>query len=92
MSKKPGKTKGTSFYVKAIWDEESKVFYSESNIKGLHIEAETLSDFEDIMKDLIPELIATNHPDASGQTSTPRIQDHPLFAEYRPFNNLEVLA
>ena len=27
-----------NFFVKAVWDEEAKVFYSDSDIVGLHIE------------------------------------------------------
>ena len=31
------------YLVTAIWDEEAQVFYSKSDIHGLHIEAETLA-------------------------------------------------
>jgi len=49
------------FFIKAIWDEESKVFVSESNIVGLHIEAQTLAEFEDIMHANALELVIANH-------------------------------
>ncbi|MEO9685693.1 MAG: DUF1902 domain-containing protein [Tateyamaria sp.] len=49
------------FYIKALWDEESGVFYSESDIMGLHIEAETVEEFQAIMKDLAPAMIMENH-------------------------------
>ena len=49
------------FIVKALWDEETRVFYSESDIDGLHIEAKSLKEFEDIMMELAPELILANH-------------------------------
>ncbi|MEP2889732.1 DUF1902 domain-containing protein [Tateyamaria sp.] len=49
------------FYIKALWDEESGVFYSESDIMGLHIEAETVEEFQAIMKDLAPVMIMENH-------------------------------
>lgn len=35
------------FYVRPVWDEEAKVYYSESNIFGLHIEGETEEEFMD---------------------------------------------
>ena len=50
-----------SFFVRARWDAEAKVFYSESDIDGLHIEADTVEEFEPIMLQLAPELIAANH-------------------------------
>lgn len=50
-----------SFTVRALWDDEAKVYYSESDIEGLHIEAETLDEFEATMMDLGPELIVANH-------------------------------
>ena len=50
-----------TFRVKAVWDAEAKVFYSQSDIEGLHIEAATLDEFEAIMLDVAPELIMVNH-------------------------------
>ena len=50
-----------NFFVKAVWDEEAKVFYSDSDIVGLHIEAETLAAFRGIMVDIALELILANH-------------------------------
>ena len=47
--------------MKAHWDGEADIFVSESNIVGLHIEARTLDEFQQIMIDLVPELIAANH-------------------------------
>ena len=35
-----------TFVVSSIWDAEAKVYYSESEIVGLHIEAATLDEFE----------------------------------------------
>lgn len=49
------------YTVKAVWDEEAEVFYSESDIKGLHIEADNLDEFEDILFSVAAELIVTNH-------------------------------
>ncbi len=55
------KTKKHEFYVNAVWDEEANVFYSKSNIKGLHIEADTIEEFSDLVKEFAPELIFNNH-------------------------------
>lgn len=49
-----------TFRVKAVWDAQAEVFYSESDIEGLHIEAATLDEFEVIMLDVAPELIMVN--------------------------------
>ena len=49
------------FVVVAHWDDEAKVFYSESNIIGLHIEADTIKEFEGIIQSLAPELCYLNH-------------------------------
>lgn len=51
----------SSFWVKAKWDPENRIFWSESNIVGLHIEAPTLDEFQEVMTALVPELIAANH-------------------------------
>ena len=50
-----------NFFVRAVWDEEAKVFISESDIVGLHIEAATLEEFREIMVDIAPELVLANH-------------------------------
>lgn len=49
------------FKIEAIWDEEAGVFFSKSDIEGLHIEAENIEEFLDIMMDVAPELIVANH-------------------------------
>jgi len=50
-----------SFYIKAIWDSEANVFVSESDIVGLHIEAETIEDFQKIMEENALDLVIANH-------------------------------
>lgn len=50
-----------SFYVRAVWDEVAEVFYSDSDIRGLHIEAKTPEEFEAVLKDTAAELILANH-------------------------------
>lgn len=50
-----------AFVVKAVWDDEAGVYVSESDIIGLHIEAATVDEFEELMMELAPELIVANH-------------------------------
>ena len=50
-----------SYVVTAVWDADAQIFYSESDIKGLHIEANTLEAFEALVVDLAPDLIIENH-------------------------------
>ncbi len=51
-----------TFYVKAKWDEEAKVYYSETNVPGLNIEADTLKDFLEMAEDLAPQMLEANLP------------------------------
>ena len=60
-----------TFTVKAVWDNEAQVFYAESDIEGLHIEAVTLDEFEEIMLDTVPELIMVNHRSVSDISEYP---------------------
>ena len=53
------------YSVRAIWDDEARVFYSESDIEGLHIEADTLDEFQSLIAEHAPELIIANHLKAS---------------------------
>ncbi len=61
-----------TFVIKALWDEDAKVFVSESDIDGLHIEAETIEEFEEIIKECAIELIIANH------LSAPEIADRSI--------------
>jgi hypothetical protein len=49
------------FSVTAHWDDEAKVFYSDSDIIGLHIEAATIEEFEAVMMEIAPGLVIANH-------------------------------
>lgn len=60
-----------SFYVRAVWDPETGVFYSESNIIGLHLEAKTFEEFEEVLMDVGPDLIVANHLTDADLASTP---------------------
>ena len=52
---------GSTFFIRALWDDEAKVYVSESDIKGLHIEAATLEEFESVIFEHARELIFDNH-------------------------------
>jgi hypothetical protein len=51
------------YNVKAVWDSEAGVYYAKSNIPGLNVEAATVAEFIEIVKDLAPDLIASNEPE-----------------------------
>ena len=60
-----------SYFVRAFWDADAHVFCSESDIKGLHIEAETLEEFEHLVHELAPDLIVENHIQRDDLAKTP---------------------
>ena len=60
-TEKQGSVTIQSFRVEAVWDEEAGVFISESDIIGLHIEAETLDKFAQLVSEFAPDLILANH-------------------------------
>lgn len=60
-----------SFYVRAIWDSEENLFYSESNIIGLHLESPTFEEFEEVLMDVAPDLIVANHLTDADLANTP---------------------
>ena len=68
------------FSVEALWDEEAKVFYSESDIDGLHIEAKTMKEFEKIMLELAPDLILANHFSQHDSSKVPLADIIPAFS------------
>jgi len=75
-----------AFTIKAIWDEEAKVFFSESDIKGLHIEAKTIDEFEDIVKSEAADLIVANHISESDMANKPMRELVPAILWQRPEN------
>ena len=62
------------FTVHARWDDEAKVYHSESDIIGLHIEADTLDEFESIMLDVAPGLVIANHM-SKAELATTTLED-----------------
>lgn len=49
------------FEITAVWDDEAEVWISQSDIEGLHIEGETLEEFEAEARKFAAELIVENH-------------------------------
>ena len=60
-----------TFEITACWDDEAKVFYSKSDIIGLHIETKTIEEFEEVMRDVAVDLIFANHVTKSELESMP---------------------
>jgi hypothetical protein len=58
-----------SFIVNAVWDDEAQVYYCESDIFGLHVEAETFDEFRAVVLDVAADLIAANHHLAAGYSA-----------------------
>lgn len=65
-----------NFFVRAVWDEGAGVFRSESDIIGLHIETDTIGEFREVLLDMAPELILTNH--ISGDDLLARLRCHEI--------------
>lgn len=51
-----------SFYIRPVWDDEAKVFYSDTDISGLNIETDTLEEFYELVAEYAPDMIEANHP------------------------------
>ena len=49
-----------TYHVDAHWDPEAKVWSSQSDVPGLVIETATLAEFEALMHQLVPEMLADN--------------------------------
>jgi Domain of unknown function (DUF1902) len=55
------RTSESTFFVRAFWDDEAKVYVSESDTKGLHIAAETREEFESVILEHAGEFVTENH-------------------------------
>jgi Domain of unknown function (DUF1902) len=80
------------YSIKALWDDEAKVFISESDIIGLHIEADTIEEFEAVMHDVALELILENHISAPDMVSKPIKEWAPAILWQRPTANKPTFA
>ena len=59
-----------SFSVQAIWDEEEQIWFCESDIIGLHVEAASLEEFYDLVNEFASDLIVSNHYSESDLSGT----------------------
>jgi len=50
-----------SFEIQAVWDAEANVWYSKSNVVGLHVEADTLEEFERIVREEAADIVYDNY-------------------------------
>ncbi len=73
-----------SYTVRAKWDAEAGVYYSDSDIIGLHVEAKTLDEFEDIIFDVASELVIANHISAEDLATRPLKDILPAIVWERP--------
>lgn len=60
-----------TFKVRPVWDPEAGVYYSDADIIGLHIEAQSFEEFEKLVMDFGPELIIANHLSDEDLATTP---------------------
>jgi hypothetical protein len=51
------------FHVDARWDPEAKVWVSSSDVPGLVIETATLAEFEALLRELVPGMLADRGDD-----------------------------
>jgi Domain of unknown function (DUF1902) len=73
-----------TYRVRALWDDEAKVYYSDSDIIGLRIEAATLDEFEEVMMDVGVDLILANHVTAAELAGKPLKDLVPAILWQRP--------
>ena len=55
------------FYVRALYDTENDLYYSDSNIDGLHLEADTLKEFWKEAYIWSVDLLQENHGVTAGK-------------------------
>ena len=60
------------YYVRAVWDEDAGVYFSETNVPGLNIEAESLHEFIELAEALAPQMLEANVEGFSRDVARPR--------------------
>ena len=53
------------YHVEAQWDPSAEVWTSSSDVPGLVIETSTLAEFEALMRELAPEMLADHGVDGA---------------------------
>jgi len=55
-----GNRMSEGLYINAMRDAEAGIFFVESNVPGLNVEADTIEEMIEILVDVVPELIKAN--------------------------------
>ena len=50
-----------AFTVRPVWDEEAGVWITDGDVRGLHVEADTVEELERLVMAFAPGLIVANH-------------------------------
>ncbi len=74
----------STFFIKAFWDKNAKVYHSQSDIHGLIIEAASLKEFEELIREMAVEIIIANHRTASDLASKSMKELMPVIIWQRP--------
>lgn len=72
------------YFVRPVWDDEAKTYYTDSDIVGLNIETPSLDEFEELVFRFGPELIMANHRSAEELVATPLVDLVPTIVFQRP--------
>jgi hypothetical protein len=76
-----------AFHVRAVWDPEARVYFSESDIEGLHIETADVDEFESLLFELAPDLVIANHVSANDLATIPMRDLVPAILWQRPVDS-----
>lgn len=74
----------TSYYVLPVWDDEAQVWVTDSDILGLHVEAETLERFFEEVDLFARDLIVENHLSDDAVGDRPLAQVIPAIRYHAP--------
>ena len=55
-----------TYYVTPAW-ERNIAYIGQEQHRRMHVEAPTLEEFQEVVLDVAPELIVTNHPGAAAE-------------------------
>ena len=75
-----------AFFVRALWDDEARVYYAVSDIFGLHIETRTIEEFEEVLFDAAADLVLANHVSPEDLANKPLRDIMPAIVWERPLH------
>ncbi|MGB6230321.1 MAG: DUF1902 domain-containing protein [Litorimonas sp.] len=73
-----------TFTIRALWDDEVSRWYSQSDIDGLHIETDTLDEFEAVINEHAADLILANHVRPDDLRTKPLLELIPAIVWQKP--------